>query len=87
MVKALLDRLPPVAHRDLADPYWNRTKVSDDLLEPVLRAFFRSMSLYNDLPKSRYYELVRFLEPEEVHSDVVTVLDAIADHQQRARPV
>ena len=87
MATALLDRLPPAAHRDSADPYWSRTKVSDDLLEPVLRAFFRSMSLYNDMPKSRYHELVRFLEPEEVHSDVVAVLDAIADQQQRARPV
>lgn len=87
MNSALVDRLPPAARRDTADPYWVSAKVSNDLLEPVLRAFFGGMSLYNDMPKSRYHELVRFLEPEEVHSDVIAVLDAIADKQHLARPV
>ena len=84
MNSALVDRVPPAALRDMADPYWDTTKVSDDLLEPVLREFFRRMSLYNDMPKARYFELVHFLEPEEVHSDVITVLDAIVDHQRGA---
>lgn len=85
MNDALVDRVPPAAYRDGADHYWNTTKVSDELLEPVLRAFFQSMSLYHNMPKARYHELVRFLKPEEVHPDVVAVLDAIADHQRRAK--
>ena len=86
MEDALKDRVPPAAYRDSGDAYWDTTKVSDDLLVPVLRAFFRDLSLYNDMPKAKFYELVRFLEPDEVNPEVVTVLDAIADQQTRAKP-
>jgi len=86
MTDAIEDRVPPAAYRDPKDAYWDTAKVSDDLLEPVLRAFFHSLSLYNDMPKAKFYELVRCLEVDEVHPDVVAVLDAIAGQQTRARP-
>ena len=86
MEAALEDRVPPAALRDPTDTYWDTTKVSDELLEPVLRRFFGSLSLYNDMPKAKYYELVRHLRPDEVHPDVVAVLDAIADRRRRAEP-
>lgn len=87
MEAALEDRVPPAAFRDATDAYWDTTKVSDELLTPVLRRFFGNLSLYNDMPKAKYYELVRHLNPDEVHPDVVAVLDAIATQQRRARPV
>ncbi len=87
MDNALQDRVPPAALRDSDDAYWFDTKISDDLLAPVFTAFFQALGLRDGLPKANYHQLVRYLEPNEVHEDVIAVLDAIFDQQSRAKPV
>ena len=87
MDKALQDRVPPAALRDFDDAYWFDTKISDDLLAPVFTAFFQALGLRDGMPKANYQQLVRYLEPDEVHEDVIAVLDAIAAQERRAKPV
>ena len=86
MDRVLQDRVPPAAMRNPDDDYWSDTKISDDLLTPVFTTFFTDLDLYNTMPKANYYQLVRYLKPEEVHDDVIAVLDAIAAQQNRASP-
>lgn len=83
---ALRDRLPPAAYRDESDTYWDTAKISDELLAPVIEAFFDHLGLPNDMPKSSYHRLVPFLDPGDVHADVIAVLDAIMVQHRRARP-
>ena len=40
----------------------------------------------DDLPKSSYHRLVQLLDPEDVHADVIEVLDAITMQHRQARP-
>lgn len=87
MEDVLRDRVPPAAYRNEDDAYWQTVKVSDELLGPVLNTFFETLRLPCDMQKSHYHQLVGFLAPEEVHSDVVVVLDAIAAQQRQAKPV
>lgn len=87
MDSALRDRVPPAALRNPEDSYWLDTKISDDLLTPVFSAFSETLGIRSSLSKADYHQLVRYLEPDEVHADVVAILDAIAAQHGRARPV
>lgn len=80
---ALQDRLPPAALRNPDDPYWLNTKISDNLFAPVFSAFFEAIGLRGNMSKADYHQLIRYLEPAEVHADVVAVLDAIAAQYQK----
>ena len=86
MDKAIRDRVPPAALRDPSDAYWANTKISDVLLTPVFDAFFRALELPNRMPKANYHRLVALLKPEDIHEDVVSVLDSILDQSGKARP-
>ena len=86
MNNALQARLPPAALRNPDDPYWLDTKISDDLLAPVFSAFFKILGLRSSMSRADYHQLVPYLDPDEVHEDVVAVLDAIAAQYLKARP-
>lgn len=53
-------------------------KVSDEFLTPLFRNYFARLELPNLMAKKSFYELARFLEPDEVAPEVVQKLDAIA---------
>jgi len=86
MESAIRDRVPPAALRDASDTYWINTKISNDLLAPVFDAFFGALKLPNRMPKANYHRLVACLDPEDIHEDVVSVLDSILNQAGEARP-
>lgn len=86
MERAITEHTPPIARRDLDDPFWSETKVSDQLLPRVLSSFFDRIEAPNLLRKSDYHRLVGFLDPSDVHEDVIAVLDSILAQARRARP-
>lgn len=86
MERAFQDQVPPAALRDENARYWIDTKISDDLLAPVLEAFFAELRASHDMRKGEYHRLVKFLEPDEVHADVVEVLDSICGQHSLASP-
>ena len=59
-------------------PWDADTKVSDDFLTPLFRNYFAELKLPNLMAKKSFYELARFLEPDEMDPEVVQKLDAIA---------
>jgi len=86
MAHAFTERVPPAALRDPSDAYWVNTKVSDDLLAPVFDTFFGTLGLRNRMRKANYDQLVGLLDPEDVHEDVISVLDSILAQAKKARP-
>lgn len=63
-------------------PWADETKASDEFLDPLFRRFFERLELPNLLEKSDYHQLAAFVEPDELDSEVVEVLDtmkAVAD--------
>lgn len=86
MEQALTEHVPPIARRDPDNRFWHATKVSDDLLPQVLDSFSDEMGAPNLFRKADYHRLVGFLDPSDVHEDVIFVLDSILDQARKARP-
>ena len=86
MDRAIAEHVPPIALRDLDDDYWTSSKVSDELLGRVFAAFFEEMGSPNRMRKANYYRLVNFLDPVDVHPEVVSVLDSLVQQAGMAQP-
>ncbi|OGU14210.1 MAG: hypothetical protein A2X61_14615 [Ignavibacteria bacterium GWB2_35_12] len=77
MDECIKDYIPPKALKDLNDRWWNDTKLSDDFLDLVFAEYFSKLNIRNTFTKGNYHELIKFLKPEEVDSEVKEKLDAI----------
>ena len=68
-------------------PWDPGTKVSDDFLTPLFRAYFGKLGLPEDLmTKKSFYELAEHVEPGELGPEVREKLDAIAAVAASATP-
>ncbi|MDI9408951.1 MAG: AAA family ATPase, partial [Candidatus Pacebacteria bacterium] len=70
----------------LDDPFGPNTKVSDLVLEPLMRNFYKSIDRYNEMPKSNFYFLIDYLDPADIDPEVTEKLDAIVAVAQLAKP-
>ena len=67
---------------------WNAdTKVSDDFLTPLFRAYFAKLDLPNLMNKKDFYELAQYVPSEEIDPEIPEVLDAISRVAESATPV
>jgi ABC-type lipoprotein export system ATPase subunit len=70
-----------------ADPFGPDLKVSTEFLDPVFKAFFRSICLPEaTMRKTDYHMLARFVSLEAISQDVVEMLDRIQEVAERAIP-
>ena len=68
-------------------PWDPDTKVSDDFLTPLFRAYFGKLGLPQDLmSKKTFYELAEHVPPDELDPEVHEKLDAIAAVAAAAKP-
>ena len=68
-------------------PWDPDTKVSDDFLPPLFRAYFRKLGLPEDLMfKRSFHELAEHVPPAELDPEVREKLDAIAEAAAGAMP-
>ena len=69
-------------------PWDSDTKVSDDFLTPLFRAYFRKLELPEDLmSKKSFYEVAEHVPSDELDPEVQEKLDAIAAVAASATPV
>ena len=68
-------------------PWSNEIKASDEFLKPLFNKFFERIKLPNLMQKSSYYELAKFISPEDIDTEMKHVLDAILEVSQSASPV
>jgi hypothetical protein len=62
----------------LERPFWSDdAKISDDVLRPIFQNFFKRLGIRNEMPKSRYHELVAFKDPASIDPEVTEVLDKL----------
>ena len=59
-------------------PWSDSVKASDDVLAPILKRYFKKLSLPNRMPKRLFHELVKYLPVEGIDEEVHRALDAIA---------
>jgi hypothetical protein len=87
LMKRCVQRLvPPVALEDSKDRWWSETKASDAFLDRLFEMFFKEMGTSNNLFKTSYYHLARFVRVEDIDPEVTEVLDAIYAVSQAAQP-
>ena len=66
---------------------WDRdTKVSDDFLDPLFRAYFGKLGLPNLMAKKNFYELAQYVPEEEIDREVREKLDSIVMTASSATP-
>ena len=62
------------------------TKVSDDFLDPLFRAYFDKLGLPNLMAKKNFYELAEYVPEHEIDDEIRAKLDAIVTVASRAEP-
>ena len=67
-------------------PWDYDTKVSDDFLTPLFKAYFRRLDLPNLMNKKDFYELAQYVPEDEIDPEVSEKLDAIARVAESANP-
>ena len=60
-------------------PWDDDTKVSDDFLTPLFKAYFDRLDLPNLMAKKNFYELVEYVPEDEIDVEVREKLDAVAE--------
>lgn len=71
---------------DIDDMFASSVKVSDKVLRPLFRIFFDKLGIPNLMAKKNYHELARFLQPDEVPSEVAEKLGTIAAIAKTVKP-
>jgi hypothetical protein len=67
-------------------PWGPDTKVSDDFLDPLFRAYFKKLGLYNVMAKKNFHELASCVTKDKLDIEVMEKLKAIVQVAKRARP-
>jgi hypothetical protein len=85
MQSIIQNSLPPFAYNDLNDPWWVNTKVSEDYLERIFRAYAAQTGTPM-LRKADFYLLVPFIPKDKIDPEVTEKLDAIVEVARQAKP-
>jgi hypothetical protein len=68
-------------------PWSKDTKVSEDFLVPLFKAFFKKLDLYNVMDKKNFHELARFVPKERLDDEVKEKLDVIVGVAKASKPI
>ena len=68
------------------DPFGPDVKASDDFLVPVFRKYFEKLALPNQMQKTDFHVLTRFVPHEEIDREITEKLDQILITANRAKP-
>lgn len=86
MDRAIQDLVPPVALRDLADPWWRDSKATDEFLDRLFASFYQALGLSDNLMrKSDYHRLAEFVPLEDLDDEIEDVLDLIQKVAEQAQ--
>ncbi len=78
MKSCIEELIPPIALKDRKNAWWNDHKMSDDFLSPLFENYYKEIgSPKNLMYKGKYYELIRFLDVEDVDQEIKEKLDMI----------
>jgi hypothetical protein len=67
-------------------PWSADIKASDEFLDPLFDNYFERLGVPNQMRKTNYHVLARFVRKEDIDPEVVEKLDAIVEVARRAKP-
>jgi len=65
-------------------PWSPDTKVSDDFLDPLFRAYFKKLGLYNVMARKNFHELASCIPKDKLDPEVMGKLEAIVEVAKKA---
>jgi hypothetical protein len=86
MEASIADLVPPIALRDLKDPWWTEVKASDGFLDRLFEDFFKRVGIPNVMPKTNYHRLASYVGVDRIDPEVSQMLDAILEQSKKAHP-
>jgi AAA15 family ATPase/GTPase len=84
MEAAIAERVPGAALKDSNDPFWLKTKASDEFLDLLFPVYFEKLGLPNLMFKTNYHELADYVPLDELTQEISEKLDAIANTASQA---
>ncbi|RKZ87249.1 MAG: hypothetical protein DRR19_13870 [Candidatus Parabeggiatoa sp. nov. 1] len=60
-----------------AHPQVDGTNASTAILTPFFASFFQKINHYNEMPKKHFHRLASLMKPEELHPEIIQLLDLI----------
>lgn len=75
MKTCIVENTIPAMLKNPDDDRWDDWKVSDEYIPQIVHCFSSKDEINKNLLKGRYYELVKFMKPEEVDPEIIEVLD------------
>jgi len=67
-------------------PWSPDIKARDDFLDPLFKAYFDKLGIPNQMRKTNYHVLARYVRKEDIDPEVIEKLDAIVEVAKRAKP-
>ena len=85
MEKVMEENTVPARLKDLNHDWWTNGKLSDEWLDVIFPEFYKSLKItdYSKNVKKTYYELIRFLEKDEIDVEMIEKLKTIQDMIER----
>ena len=68
-------------------PWDNDTKVSDEFLEPLFKAYYKKLGLPNAMGKTNFHVLARYVPIDKIGPEIKEKLDTIVEVARKARPL
>ena len=79
VMREVLDELNAASMQLRQEPLWSpQIKASGEALEPIFRAYFERLGLYNPMAKRDFHQLVQYVPDDEIDPEIVEKLDVIA---------
>lgn len=79
MQEAIEDNTTPARLKNLEDPWWSNEKITDNWLDLIFPSFHSKLpkqTTYHNF-KTNYWQLVKYVSPEDISPEIVTILDQI----------
>ncbi|MFZ5939769.1 MAG: ATP-dependent nuclease [Bacteroidota bacterium] len=77
MSNSIKNNTAPVNLKNRENAWWSDNKMSDDYLPQIFNDFYNNIGINYQFPKGRYHELIDFILPEEIDSEIADKLDDI----------
>jgi ABC-type cobalamin/Fe3+-siderophores transport system ATPase subunit len=83
--KVMEENTAPARLKDLNHDWWANGKLSDEWLDVIFPEFYKALKItdYSKNVKKTYYELIKFLEKDEIDVEVIEKLNTIYEMVER----
>ncbi len=75
-----------LADLDKPSPWSDDIRSSKDFLAPLFKKYYRSLELPNQMQKTNFHKLARFIEKQSIPDEITEKLDMIVEVAEKATP-